>query len=189
MKNIFLISGLSESGKSTFGRYLDSKGIRRLKFVNYLKEIQHDESDSRNFHEWNDLMETQRPEWLYSRFAEKFESDLTRNKLEHCCVESLYKPAFGLYLKKRFGEDKVTIIYINTPLPTRLKNQIHREDLSSMREAERLIGPRDLKKESWGVGEMKEIADEIIENTGSRNQLYRSADILIEKYVPELLKK
>lgn len=44
MKKIFAIGGLSESGKSSVGRYLDSKGIVRLKFVAFYKEIMEEEN-------------------------------------------------------------------------------------------------------------------------------------------------
>jgi len=68
MKKIFLIGGLSESGKSTLGKYLDSQGVMRLKFVDYLKEVMQEEGAKKDLYEWNDQAEAERPDWLYTRF-------------------------------------------------------------------------------------------------------------------------
>lgn len=186
MKRIFLIGGLSESGKSTLGKHLDSQGVIRLKFVNYLKEVMQEEGAKGDFYEWNGQAEAERPNWLYSRFLEVFKKRTAEKSIQYCCVESLYNPKFGTFIKEGLGKDRVTIVYVDIPLETRLERQIAREGLSSRKEAERILLPRDAKKERWGVLNIKEIADEIVENSGTIQELREKGDKLIEKYCPEL---
>jgi len=80
----------------------------------------------------------------------------------------------------------VTIVYVDIPLETRLERQIAREGLSSRKEAETMLLPRDAKKERWGVLKIKEIADEVVENFGTVQELREKGDNLIKEYCPEL---
>ena len=62
LKKVLLIGGMSESGKSTVGKYLDSKGIKRLKIVNYLKKVKEVEGAPGDFVLWNDKAGRERPD-------------------------------------------------------------------------------------------------------------------------------
>ena len=186
MKKIFLIGGMSESGKSTVGRYLDSKGIRRLKFVTYLRKVMEKEGVTGDFQKWNDQMEATRRDWLWKRFIEEFEKSLKEEKIEYCCVESLYRPEFGQFIKNSLNNATVIIVYVEIPLEIRLQRQITRQGLSSIEEAKAYLLPRDAKKKEWGTPKIREIADVVLDNSGTINELYRQIDEMIKKYCPNL---
>lgn len=189
MKKVFLIGGMSESGKSTVGRYFISKGIKRLKFVTYLRRVMEKEGATGDFQEWNDRTEVTRRGWLWDRFIEEFEIALKEEKIKYCCVESLYRPEFGQFVKTRLGEDKVIIVYVDIPLEIRLQRQIIRQNLSSLDEAKKYLLPRDAKKEEWGTPRIKEIADVVLDNSGTINELYKQIEEMIKKYCPEPCQK
>lgn len=178
MKKIFLIGGLSESGKSTVGKYLDSKGIKRLKFVTYLKRIMEAEGAQGDFQEWNEKTEKERPGWLWKKFIDEFEKELTESGIEKCCVESLYNPRFGEFLKRNMKDD-VKIVYVDIPQEIRLERQVIRQNLASLEEAAKLLVPRDIRKEEWGGSKVKDIADFVIDNSDSVEELYRKIEEII----------
>lgn len=184
MRKVFLIGGMSESGKSTVGRYLGSKGIKRLKFVTYLRRVMEKEGVTGDFQEWNTQMELTKPEWLRQRFVEEFESTLKEEGIEYCCVESLYRPEFGQFLKESLNA-KVIIVYVEIPLEVRLQRQIIRQGLSSTEQAKAYLLPRDAEKEEWGTPKIKEIADVVLNNSGTIDELYKQIDVMIKKYCPE----
>lgn len=185
MKKIFLIGGMSESGKSTVGRYLDTKGIKRLKIVTFLKKVMERGGAVGDFQQWNNQTEQERPEWLYQQFVEELRSSLQKGGIEYCCLESLYRPEFGHFLKNALP-GKVVIVYVEIPLEIRLQRQILRQNLSSIEEAKDYLLPRDKKKEEWGTPRIKKIADVIINNSGTIADLYQQIDSLIKQFCPEL---
>lgn len=186
MKKVFVIGGMSESGKSTVGRYLDSKAIKRLKIVTYLQRVKEKESEAGNFQDWNDRAEQERPEWLGQRFVEEFGKAIDEERIEYACLESLYRPEFGQLLRNSF-RDKIVIIYVDVPLNIRLQRQVIREGLSSIEEAKRYLIPRDQRKEEWGVPRIKGIADVVIDNSGSVDELYQKVDKMIQAYCLEVV--
>jgi len=186
MRKIFLIGGMSESGKSTVGRYLDSKGIKRLKFVTYLRRVMEREGATGDFQEWNDRMEFTQRDWLWKCFIEEFERALKEEGIEYCCVESLYRPEFGQFIKSSLKNAEVIIVYVHIPLELRLQRQIIRQNLSSIEEAKAYLLPRDAKKEEWGTPKIRDIADVVLDNSGTMKDLYRQIDEMIRKYCPNL---
>ena len=186
MKKIFVIGGMSESGKSTVGKYLDSKGIRRLKIVTYLRGVMEEEGARGNFQEWNERNVKKNPEHHRQRFVEEFSRAITKGGIEYCCLESLYGPELGKYIREYFGRDKVVIVYVDIPLETRLARQVIRQNLSNIEEAETHLLPRDEIKKEWRVPEIKEIADVIIDNSGNIKELHQKVDEMVIKFCPEL---
>ena len=55
-----------------------------------------------------------------------------------------------------------------------------------MDEARKLMLPRDQIKKEWGVPAIADVADVIIDNSGSMENLTRIADAMIARYCPEL---
>lgn len=189
MKKIFLIGGMSESGKSTLGRYLESKGIPRLKIVSFLKKIMAREGATGDFVTWNNRSSLERPEWLREEFTKEFLTSMSAEGIESCALESLYNSALGLYMKSVIGDDKVIIVYVNMDVDVRLQRQMIRENLASPKEAKQLLLPRDEIKKTWGVPGIEAAADVIIDNSGSLDELYHKADEMIKHYCPEYLSK
>ncbi|MFH1030908.1 MAG: nucleoside-diphosphate kinase [bacterium] len=92
MKKVFVIGGMSESGKSTLGRHLDQHGIKRLKITFFLKRAMERESVEGDFVDWNSQNMKERPEWVFRVFADEFIPWTTDQGIEFCCLESLYSP-------------------------------------------------------------------------------------------------
>ena len=186
MKKVFVIGGMSESGKSTLGRYLDQHGIRRLKIVFFLKRVMEREGAEGDFSEWNARNVRERPDWVYRMFTDEFIQWTTDQGIEFCCLESLYNPGLGIHLRERLGPDKVVIVYVDMDENIRLQRQMIRQNLTSLDEARKLMLPRDQIKREWGVPAIADVADVIIDNSGSMENLTRIADAMISKHCPEL---
>lgn len=184
MRTIFLIGGMSESGKSTVGRYLESRGINRLKFVTYLRKVMEKEGAVGDFQAWNDQMELEKRDWLWQRFVEELEVGLREETITHCCIESLYRCEFGEFIRKTIGVNDVIIVYVDIPLDIRLQRQVSRQNLSSLDKAREYLLPRDAKKEAWGTPTIKSIADLVLDNSGTIDELYKSIDRMVKKYCP-----
>ena len=187
VKRVFVIGGMSESGKSTFGRYLDQYGIKRLKITFFLKRVMEREGVKGDFAEWNAHNMKIKPEWVFRVFANEFISWTKEQGIEFCCLESLYNPGLGVHLRERLGQDRAIIIYVNMDEKIRLQRQMIRQNITSLEAARKLMLPRDQMKREWGVPEIANVADVIIDNSGSIEDLTRIADANIVKYCPELL--
>lgn len=187
MKKVFVIGGMSESGKSSVGRYLDSKGIPRLKIVSFLKNIMEREGANGSFVEWNNKNVLERPEWVREEFTKEFVARMEEKGIECCALESLYGPELAVYMKSIIGNDKVVIVYVNMDVDVRLQRQIIREGLTSLDEAKKLLLPRDEIKKAWGVPKIEAVADVIIDNSGTFEDLYRKVDEAIKQHCPEYL--
>lgn len=187
MKKVFVIGGMSESGKSSVGRYLDSKGIRRLKIVSFLENIKEREGATGSFVEWNNDNVLKRPEWVREEFTKEFTARMEEKGIECCALESLYGPELAVYMKSIIGNDKVVIVYVNMDVDVRLQRQMIREGLTSLDEAKKLLLPRDEIKKAWGVPKIEAVADVIIDNSGTFEDLYRKVDEAIKQHCPEYL--
>ncbi len=187
MKKVFVIGGMSESGKSTLGRYLDQRGIKRLKITFFLKRAMEREGATGDFVEWNNQNMKERPKWVFRTFADELIPWTTDQGIEFCCLESLYTPGLAVHLRERLGPDKVVIVYVDMDENIRLQRQMIRQNLASLDEARQLMLPRDQIKREWGVPAIADVADVIIDNSGSVENLTRIADAMIVRHCPELL--
>lgn len=187
MRKVFVIGGMSESGKSTLGRYLDQRGIKRLKITFFLRRAMEREGAKGDFVEWNNQNMKERPEWVFRTFADEFIPWSTDQGIEFCCLESLYSPGLAVHLRERLGSDKVVIVYVDMDENIRLQRQMIRQNLASLNEARQLMLPRDQIKRDWGVPAIADVADVIIDNSGSMDNLTRIAGAMIARHCPELL--
>lgn len=187
MKATFVIGGMSESGKSTFGRCLEKYGLKRLKIARYLKSAVEREGIICDFSEWNSTNMRKHPELVFRMFTNEFTRCVEEEGIEYCCLESLYNPGLGINLKQVVGHDRVIIVYIDMDEETRVQRQMIRENLNSLDDARMLITPRDEIKREWGVPDIARVADICIDNSGSIESLEKVANELISQYCPELL--
>lgn len=186
VKKTFVIGGMSESGKSSLGRYLDQRGVKRLKITFFLKRAMERAGVKGNFVEWNARNMKERPDWVFRTFADEFIQWTGEQGTEFCCLESLYSPGLAVHLRERLSQDKVVVVYVDMDQNIRLQRQIIRENLASLDEARQLMLPRDQMKRDWGVPAIADIADVIVDNSGSIENLTRIADAMIARYCPEV---
>lgn len=181
-KKIFALTGMSECGKSTVGKYLGSRGIPRLKIVRFFELIRGKRCPDEELYQFIKREEQKNPYGLWDAFIEELINEMNISKASMVSIESLYGGGLGPYLKKRL-RDHFCIVYIDIPVEIRLKRQMQRENLPTTEEAKNILLPRDEIKMNSGVTALKEIAEEIIDNSGTLNDLYRLVDEMIQRHL------
>ncbi len=177
-KMIFALTGMSECGKSTIGKYLDSCGVPRLKIVRFFERVRDKWSPQSGLYQFTGEEEKRNPYALWNAFLNELLMEMETRKVSRVSIESLYGGPFGPYLKYRMG-DRFRIIYVDMPLEIRLQRQMQREGLATIEEAKEILLPRDKVKADSGIPALKDITDEIIDNSGTIESLYRTMDELI----------
>jgi len=180
-KMVFALTGMSECGKSTVGRYFYSKGIPRLKFVKLFGRIRDKISPNQDLKQFVLEQENKDPFHLWDIFIEELILEMESKGVNIVSIESLYGGGLGPYLKQQL-KDHFCIIYIEASEELRLQYQIKREGLESTEAAKKILLPRDEIKKASGIPELKEIAGEIIHNTRSLQDLYEAVDQVIAKH-------
>jgi nucleoside-diphosphate kinase len=182
-KMVFALTGMSECGKSTVGQYLDSKGIRRLKIVRLFERAKERMApgSSENFRDFVARNEAEDPYAIWDVFIDELHREMDALGTNMASIESLYGGGLGPYLKQRLAE-RFCIVYVDIPAEVRLQRQMIREGLSDIEAAKAILYPRDEIKEKSGIPTLKEIAGEVIDNSGALDDLYRAVDEMIERY-------
>jgi hypothetical protein len=157
---VVALGGLSESGKSTAGAYLANRhGYARLK-IGYLLQVAADRCGIADVYALDDVaiaevlvlgLETYCAAHHYQR---------------HVSIESLHRDGVTAELAKLLG-GHLTVVYLDAS--------------ASRREARGLAGPldvheRDAVKHSRGAARVRELADIVVDNNGSRLPLYHALD-------------
>ena len=182
-KMIFALTGMSECGKSTVGKYLDSKGISRLKIVRLFERVRDKWSPDDELYAFLKQQEERDPYALWDAFINELIDEMERRHTNAASIESLYGGGLGPYLKQKLGRH-FCIVFVDIPLEIRLRRQMQRENLPDIESARRYILPRDEIKEKSGIPSLKEISGEVIDNSGTLEELYRIVDRIVKKYLP-----
>lgn len=177
-KMIFALTGMSECGKSTVGKYLDSRGIPRLKIVKFFERVRDKWSPQDESYQFTGEEEKCNPYALWDAFLNELLIEMEARKASRVSIESLYGGPLAPYFKHRMGS-RFRIVYIDIPLEVRLQRQVQREGLATIEEAKKILLPRDKDKADSGIPALKNIADEVIDNSGTMESLYRAIDELI----------
>ena len=180
-KMIFALTGMSECGKSTVGKYLDSRGIKRLKIVKLFERVHERLSPYEDFHEFLRHQEEYNPYALWDAFIEELLKEMEKSDTNAASIESLYGGGLGPYLKQELGRH-FCLMFIDIPFEIRLCRQMQRENLSDLESARGFLLPRDEIKEKSGIPALKEIADEVVDNSGTLEDLTCEIDSIIKKY-------
>ena len=182
-KMIFALTGMSECGKSTVGKYLDSKGISRLKIVRLFERVRDKWSPDDELYAFLKQQEERDPYALWDAFINELIDEMERRHTNAASIESLYGGGLGPYLKQKLGHH-FCIVFVDIPLEVRLGRQMQRENLPDIESARRYLLPRDEVKEKSGIPALKEIAGEVVDNSGTLKELYRIIDQIVKKYLP-----
>lgn len=103
-KMVFALTGMSECGKSTIGKYLDSYGIPKLKIVKFFKQVRDKWSPNEELYQFAEKEEKGDPYALWDAFIDELLTEMNTRKVSMTSIEGLYREGFGPYLKKRMGE-------------------------------------------------------------------------------------
>lgn len=180
-KMIFALTGMSESGKSTVGKYLESHGVPRLKIAKLFECVRDKWSPEENLYEFIKKEEGRDPYALWDTFIQKLLDEMKKRKTNMVSIESLYGGGLGPYLKQQM-RNHFCIVYIDIPLRIRLQRQLQRKNLSAIKEAKEILLPRDKVKTDSGIPQLKKIAEEIIDNSGTLEDLYKAVNNMIIRH-------
>ena len=180
-RTTFALTGMSECGKSTVGKYFNLCGIPRLKIVRLFERVRDKWSPDEELHQFIKREEKRDSYTLWDAFIDELLTEMENRKASVASIESLYGGGLCPYLKQRMG-NHFCLIYIDIPIEIRLQRQIQREGLATLEEAKKILLPRDKIKADSGIPALKDIANEIIDNSGTIEDLYRTVDNLIVRY-------
>lgn len=181
-KTIFALTGMSESGKSTVGEYFDRIGINRLKIVKIFGKLHTRRAPHQEFYEFLSEAEQRDPFNLWDSFLDELLGEMLAGQTNAISIESLYGGGLGPYLKQKL-RGHFYILYVDISLEIRIQRQMVRENLTDIGEAEKILIPRDEIKVESGIPALKEISDEVIDNSVSIKDLYRAVNAIADKYL------
>jgi len=102
-KVIFALTGMSECGKSTVGKYFDSKGVKRLKIVRLFERVRDKWSPNQELYEFLSQQEDRDPYALWDAFIDELLMEMENLGTNASSIESLYGGGLGPYLKQKLG--------------------------------------------------------------------------------------
>jgi nucleoside-diphosphate kinase len=181
-KMIFALTGMSECGKSTVGKYFDSNGIARLKIVKLFEKVRDKYSPNEELHMFVKQREERDPYALWDAFIDELFAEMKRLNTNTASIESLYGGGLGPYLKKRLAEH-FCIVFLDVPLEIRLVRQMQRENLPDIESARKYLFPRDEIKKKSKISLLKKIADEVVDNSTTIDDLYWKIDQLVQRHL------
>ncbi|MDF2685698.1 MAG: hypothetical protein K0S55_879 [Clostridia bacterium] len=188
IKGIFSLGGLSECGKTSAGKYLDSIGVKRIKIIHIEKEMMiernYDISNGmQHFHFINLYKDS--PNEVFKEFLFKLIEMMKEANVQYASIESLYRAELGLFLKQELGE-KMVNIYIEAPVEVRAARELIKVNTEASKEKLPLITldemivkvkEKDAFKIENNAQKVKDIADYIIDN---------SADVSKEQFIEKI---
>lgn len=155
LERVWVLAGLSESGKSTVGALLrDEHGVTRLK-IGYLIDVaalRAGEADP--YRSWSEPEQTERLTEEILRFAQA-------NKARTISVESAHRSEATAHLKRVWG-NRCHIVYVDAEDPVRAGRALETD--ASLRE-------RDATKRGRGTHRIVDVADHVIDNSGPLSAL------------------
>jgi hypothetical protein len=151
---LWVLAGLSESGKSTVGALLrDEHGVARLK-TGYLLEIAALRAGTADPYQWPEPEQAERLTEEILRFAEACKAGTVS-------VESAHRLEATAHLKRVWG-NRCQVVYVDAPLSARVARAAETCDQ---------LRSRDAVKTGRGAHRIEEIADRVIDNSGPASAL------------------
>jgi hypothetical protein len=151
---LWVLAGLSEGGKSTVGALLrDEHGVTRLK-IGYLLEVAALRAEAADPYQWPEPEQAEHLTEEILRFAAACKADAVS-------IESAHRFEATAHLKRVWG-DRCQIIYVDAPPAVRASRTAETEDQ---------LRARDAVKRERGAHRIAEIADHVIDNSGSPSAL------------------
>jgi dephospho-CoA kinase len=178
---IFALTGLSECGKETLALYFESKGVARYKIDQLLRRIQKEDHNDESFEDWNFREEGCRPDWLVAKFLDELDKEQDYHGFRAASIDSLYGTAMGSRLRDALGNN-FAIIYVDAPYELRVLRQMKRSNLSTLEAARNILDKKDALKISKGNLLLRELADDIVDNSTTMESLYNQGAQILRRY-------
>jgi dephospho-CoA kinase len=160
--NVVALGGLSESGKSTAGAYLQARhGYARLK-IGYLLETA---AARRGIADVYGLDAVALAELLIGGLEDYCAA---HHFLRRLSIESLHRAGLTAELAKLLGH-RLTVVYLDADQMTRRARAV--QGTGDLRR-------RDVVKKARGAEDVRHLADLVLDNSGSRLALYHALDRL-----------
>jgi cytidylate kinase len=178
-KNFIFTCGLSESGKSTFCKYLDSKGIPRVKIRKIFELLALDNGvPIEELDKWVKEKEKENPFALWEEFLHKLVEYSNEIGKDNIVLDTLWGGGLGFFVHMYKG---CHLVHIDADRNKRVEYQSGRENIDN-KEADSLLLGRDRKKIKSGVEHLFSVCDTTITNNGSMGEFQTKMD----DYIAEL---
>ncbi len=178
---IIATTGMGGCGKGEVLKYLESKGLKsvvmRTVVENKMKE-EGIEVNNKNLREYATKMREERGNDIVARLCVPIIKELAKRE-EIILVDGIRSYEEVELFKKEFGDDFI-LIAIFAPLKLRFERLKKRGEKWDMKTIEELKW-RDEKELNWGTGKSIALADFMINNTGSLEDLHKKIDNLMKK--------
>lgn len=173
------------SGKGAVRYFLIDKGFKSIRHTKpLLDEALKKGIDVKDKNKWvrlaTELREEKEIDFLAKKSAEQIEEN------ERYVICPLRHPADIKYLKDKYD---AIILYIDAPFDTRYKRTLMKEFETGLtieefkkRDEQENSPTGDDKKYKININECKKLADEIVMNDGSINDLYQRLEDILRKY-------
>lgn len=173
---LFTLGGLSECGKSSAGKHLDTLGIKREKIVKIEREMMEhigiDLSKGMKDEHFVELYKYNE-EQIFREFLFRLIEKMKMENITKVAIESLYRAPLGEFFKRELG-NRVANIYIEAPVEIRSYRQMLKVNKEAEAEGkckitlEEMLGKvkeNDLFKEKHHAKDVRNIADYIVDNS------------------------
>lgn len=165
IKRLVWIGGMSESGKSTVWEYLHDNGFVRTK-VKYFAEL---------INELIPNADELSPEEFATRLMlELHKFSKAHNHIDQISIESIRDPKVFGFMKILLG-DRFHMLYVETDRQNAISRTALEKNISLDKATEEIM-QKDADKALLNTNGIREIADSIIVNNGSKEDLYESVN-------------